>query len=61
MTETHPRTLARAIAYRIVATLVTAWFTGLEQAILIHVLLTIIHYVMERMWLKIDWGKIGKT
>jgi hypothetical protein len=41
--------------------LVTALFTGLEQAILIHVLLTIIHYVMERMWLKIDWGKIGKA
>jgi uncharacterized membrane protein len=57
MSETHQRTLARTISYRIIATLTTALFTGIETAIFIHVLLTIIHYVIERLWLKINWGK----
>jgi hypothetical protein len=60
MTETHARTWARAISYRIVATLITAAFTGLGTAILIHVLLTAIHYAMERFWLGVNWGKIAK-
>ena len=55
--ETHKRTLARAISYRIIATLITACFTGLTTAVLLHILLTLVHYVMERVWLKIDWGK----
>jgi uncharacterized membrane protein len=58
MTETHKRTIARAVSYRIVATIITALITGIEKAILIHVLLTLIHYVMERIWLKIEWGKV---
>ena len=60
MTETHARTWARAISYRIVATLITAAFTGLGTAILIHMLLTVIHYVMERFWLRVNWGKVDK-
>ena len=32
MTETHKRTIVRAISWRIVATLVTAAFTGLSGA-----------------------------
>ena len=60
MTETHARTWARAISYRIVATLITAAFTGLGTAILIHVLLTVIHYVMERFWLRVNWGNVDK-
>ena len=59
MTETHARTWTRAISYRIVATLLTAVFTGLSTAIVLHVILTLVHYVMERAWLKINWGKIG--
>lgn len=57
MTESHKRTLARAISYRILATLITALFTGLSSAIIIHVALTIVHYIHERIWLKINWGK----
>ena len=60
MSETHSRTWARAISYRIVATLITAAFTGLGTAILIHVLLTLIHYAMERFWLRVDWGRVNK-
>ena len=58
MKETHKRTLARAISYRLVATAITALVTGIGTAIAIHVILTLVHYAMERMWLMIDWGKI---
>jgi uncharacterized membrane protein len=56
--ETHKRTLARTVSYRVVATLITALFTGIETAIAIHILLTAVHYIMERIWLKIKWGRI---
>lgn len=56
--ETHKRTLARTVSYRIAALLITAIWTGLSDAILIHIVLATLHYVMERIWLKIKWGKI---
>ena len=58
MTETHKRTLVRTISYRIVALLITAIWTGLSNAIVIHIILTAVHYAFERMWLKIKWGKL---
>jgi uncharacterized membrane protein len=58
MTELHKRTIVRALSYRIVALLITAVWTGLSDAIIIHVILTAVHYVMERLWLKIKWGRI---
>ena len=58
MTELHKRTIVRALAYRIVALLITAIWTGLSDAVIIHVILTAVHYVMERIWLKIKWGRI---
>ena len=54
MTETHKRTLTRAASWRITATGVTAIFTGLEGAIVINVFMTIVHYIHERLWLKIN-------
>jgi uncharacterized membrane protein len=59
MTETHKRTIVRAISWRIVATLVTAAFTGLSGAIVINIWMTIAHYIHERAWLKFDWGKMN--
>ena len=56
--ETRKRTLARAITYRIVATIITAFFTGISAAIILHIILTSVHYVMERLWLNIEWGRI---
>ena len=56
--ETHKRTIARTISYRIAALLITALWTGLGDAVLIHIVLATLHYVMERVWLKIKWGKI---
>jgi len=58
MTETHKRTFARAISYRIIATLITAMFTGIGKAIALHIILTLVHYAMERIWLKIKWGRM---
>ncbi len=57
MTETHKRTIVRAISWRIVATLVTAVFTGLSGAIIINIFMTVAHYIHERAWLKVKWGK----
>jgi hypothetical protein len=54
--EIKKRTIIRTISYRIIALLITAIWTGLNNAILIHIILTVVHYVMERTWLKIKWG-----
>jgi hypothetical protein len=59
MTETHARTVARTISYRIIAMLITALWTGLGNAVIIHIVLAAVHYIMERVWLKIKWGKIA--
>lgn len=56
MIELHKRTLARAISYRIIATAITAFFTGISAAIALHIILTLVHYIMERIWLNINWG-----
>lgn len=60
MLETKTRTFYRTVSYRIIALLITAIWTGLGNAILIHIILTIVHYVLERLWLKVEWGKIYK-
>ena len=54
--ELHKRTLARTLSYRITALLITAYWTGLSDAIAIHFVLAIWQYVLERAWLKIKWG-----
>lgn len=56
--ELHKRTWARTLSYRFAALVVTAIWTGISSAIEIHIALAILHYVMERLWLKINWGKI---
>ena len=57
MTETHKRTLARTLSYRIGALAITAMWTGLGEAVAIHIVLAVWQYVLERAWLKIKWGK----
>ena len=56
--ETHKRTIVRTVTYRVAALLITALWTGLGDAVLIHIVLAVLHYGMERAWLKIKWGKI---
>lgn len=57
MNESHSRTIARTVSYRVIALLITAWWTGLGDAVAIHFVLAIVQYTMERAWLKINWGK----
>jgi len=59
MLETHKRTIARAVVWRIIATIITALWTGLSSAILIYVILTVLHYIHERAWLRVKWGKMN--
>ena len=56
MTETHFRTIIRTIAYRLVALLITSLWTGLGDAVAIHIVLAAVQYIMERICLRIRWG-----
>jgi uncharacterized membrane protein len=66
MTETHKRTIARMISYRITAWLFTILWTYLFTgdlgsatgfATALHILLSVDYYIHERIWLKIKWGR----
>ena len=57
MIETRKRTLVRTLSYRVTALLITAIWTGLSNAIAIHIVLAIWQYILERIWLRIDWEK----
>jgi uncharacterized membrane protein len=59
MTETHLRTITRLGIWRIVALSLTAYWVGINNALIIHVMLTIGQYIYERAWLKLSWGKIA--
>ena len=58
MIETHKRTIAKAISYRIVALIATAFIIGLTEAVFIHIILTVIYYICERLWLLTSWGMV---
>ena len=55
--ETKKRTVVRTLGYRVLALLITALWTGLGDAVLIHIVLATMHYFYERLWLKVKWGK----
>lgn len=57
MIESHKRTVVRAISYRIIALIITALWTGLSDAIVIHLVLTAVHYIHERIWIKVKWER----
>lgn len=59
MSETHTRTVVRTVTYRLIALLITSLWTGLGEAIAIHFVLAAVQYILERIWLKIQWGKIN--
>ena len=43
MSETHTRTWIRTLTYRIAALLITALWTGLGDAVAIHIVLALLH------------------
>ncbi len=57
MAESHTRTIIKSITWRIVATAVTAAFTGISGAIIINIWMTVAYYIHERAWVRINWGK----
>jgi len=67
MKATMKRTLVKSLAYRmfvILTTYIMLLLTGqdMEQAIIptiiINLLWTVTYFINERIWNKIDWGKI---
>ena len=56
--ETRKRTIVRTLSYRLTALLFTSILVGINTALFIHIVLSIWHYVLERIWLKIKWGKL---
>ncbi len=58
MSETHTRTIVKAITWRIIATLIAAWWVGFQVAIIMNIVQTVAYYFHERVWIKIRWGKI---
>jgi uncharacterized membrane protein len=56
MSESHIRTIVRTLTYRFLALVITALWTGLGDAVLIHIVLAVLQYITERVWLKIKWG-----
>lgn len=61
MSETHSRTLVKAITWRIIATLIAAWWVGFEIAIIMNIVQTVAYYFHERVWIKIRWGKVKEV
>ena len=55
-TETHTRTWTRVLLYKAVAFAITSYWAGMKGALVIQIVLTVVQVVMERAWLKVNWG-----
>lgn len=55
-TETHTRTWTRVLLYKAVAFAITSYWAGMGGALAIQVILTVVQVIMERAWLKVNWG-----
>lgn len=54
--ETHKRSIVKSITWRVIATLIAAWWVGFQVAILMNIVQTIAYYIHERAWVNIRWG-----
>jgi uncharacterized membrane protein len=55
--ETHKRSIVKSITWRVIATLIAAYWVGFEIAILMNIVQTIAYYIHERLWVHINWGR----
>lgn len=55
LAETHQRTAARAISYRVLAVMSSFVMIGLISGIVIEITKTLIYYLLERAWLYVPW------
>jgi len=60
MVETHKRTIAKAITYRLLAIVSSVIMIGWYSAVYVELSKTLIFYMCERFWLKISWGTQGQ-
>lgn len=56
-TDTPKRSLVKTLIFKIITTSITALFVGLSGAITIHLILTAVYLIYERIWNRIDWGR----
>jgi uncharacterized membrane protein len=58
MRESKLRTIIKTISFKILTTSATALILGsLGTALLLHVVMTLIYIIHERVWNRIDWQK----
>lgn len=55
--DTLKRSIVKTIVFKAITTSVTAIFTGIKGAILIHAILTLVYLLYELVWNRISWGK----
>ena len=55
--ETWQRSVAKSVFYRIIATVVVAYWTGIESAVWLAVIQTVLFIVNDRLWQFISWGR----
>ena len=66
--ETHKRTLLKAVTMRLVAigieaailALIVGAYEGLALAVLLETVCFVSHYIMERIWVRINYGRYVK-
>lgn len=56
--DTVFRSIVKTIFFKLITTSITAIFTGIGNAIMIHLILTVVYLVYERIWNRIGWGRI---
>lgn len=56
MYETHARSLAKSVTYRLLAIISSIVMVGWVSAIYVEITKTFIFYACERLWLKVSWG-----
>ena len=59
--DTHARSITKAITWRVIATVIAAYWAGWEAAILMNIVQTIAYYFHERVWANINWGRMLTT
>jgi len=59
--ETQLRIITRAVAYRVVATVAVSFWVGIESALWLALVQTVLFYVNEIAWRRVAWGKTVAT
>jgi uncharacterized membrane protein len=49
--------MVKAITWRIIATVIAAYWVGFQVAIIMNLVQTVAYYFHERVWIKIKWGR----